>query len=105
LKYVKAVAKLAFNIGNSYGLHENDLGLLRVYCQQFFTIAFSDALFQHYFADNRKAEQIISFGLSFFASLLEHPGVWDTDILSPNDPDTGAQEWIEQNIFTCDLIS
>jgi hypothetical protein len=32
LSYLRTVAKLAFSIGNSYGLHENDLGLLRVYC-------------------------------------------------------------------------
>jgi hypothetical protein len=62
-------------------------------------------VYSQYVLDNRKAEQIISFGLTFFASLLEHPGIWDADIISPNDPDSGAQEWIEQNIFTSDIIS
>ena len=33
LSYLRTVAKLAFSIGNSYELHENDQGLLRVYCQ------------------------------------------------------------------------
>jgi|694.fasta_scaffold141989_2 hypothetical protein len=48
-----------------------------------------------YLKDDRKAEQILSFGLSFFASLLEHPGIWDTEIMDPNNPDTLAEDWIK----------
>lgn len=32
--------------------------------------------------EHRHVEQILGLGISFFASLLEHPGVWDVEALA-----------------------
>jgi uncharacterized protein Usg len=94
LKLTKTMAKLAFKLSNCMELHEHP-HLLQSFCQQFYTIAFESDIYRQYIEEEVPyAEQTLSYALTFFASLLEHPAIWDQDVLSPNSEKESAEAWI-----------
>lgn len=106
LSLIRVLTELAFKINNVVQLHEHNLPLLKAYCEFFYQASFTtneltDAYSQLDGEGKQltNVEQILANGLSFYSGLLEHPGVWDVEMLNEGQP-LDEQELVAEKFLT-----